>query len=163
MTIYEDKIIESQKNIKLEYLYFIDYTNYRQTKCILKKVPIVKETRQSFYVPKFSDKEFNTSEKWHKKNGEDYSKCYLVKKDSMSAKICDYGYTHRQYYQHPFLAKESFFIKNNAQAIGRKLAESQNPFLLRQIAHNLEMENLIELQYDDDINEKTEGENYARK
>lgn len=163
MTIYEDKIIESQKDTKLEYLYFIDVKDYKGKEHILRKVPIVKETRQSFYVPKISDKEINTSEKWHKKYGEDYSRCYLVKKDTMRAKISDYGCTHEQYYQHPFIAKESYFVQKNAYNIGKELEHSKNPFLLRQIAHNLEMENLIELQYDDDINEKTEGENYATK
>lgn len=162
MTIYEDKISREMKGEKLEYLYFIGDMNRITRKHHLFRVPIIKETKQSYYVPKETTL-YKTAKEWLQKYGEDMSRVYIVKKDTMKAKVSTIGDTHRQYYQHPFLAKESYFIMHNASAIGRALAQSKNPFLLRQIAHNLEMENLIELQYDDDINEKTEGENYATK
>lgn len=150
---------------KIEFLFFIDcettYVNYKPVKkSILRKVPVVQETRYSYYVPMFDF--IKTHDEFGKRYGiydkktekylvADFSKCYLVKKDNMVAKISNCGYTHRQYYQHPFLAKESFFVNQNAYKISEKLKGCKNPYLLRQIAHNLEMksEELIELEYEE--------------
>lgn len=156
MTIYEDKILRELEGKKLEYLYFIGERNRVTGKHHLFRVPIIKETRQSYYVPKETTL-YKTAKEWLEKYGDDMSRLYLVKKDTMKAKISNYGDTHRSYYQHPFIAKEYYFIDQNASRIGRELAQSKNPFLLRQIAHNLEMENLIELQYDEE-KYKTEGD-----
>lgn len=155
------------KSEKIEFLFFIDcettYVNSKPVKKhILRKVPVVQETRYSYYVPMYdfikTHDEFGKrygiyDEKTEKYLVTDFSKCYLVKKENMVAKISNCGYTHRQYYQHPFLAKESYFISQNAHKIAQALRLSNNPFLLRQIAHNLEVEDLVELKYD------LEGEN----
>lgn len=153
------------KEEKIEFLFFIDcettYVNNKPNKkSILRKVPVVQETRYSYYVPMFDF--IKTHEEFGKKYGiydeknekylvTDFSKCFLVKKDNMVAKISNCGYTHRQYYQHPFLAKESFFVNQNAWRIAEKLKGCKNPYLLRQIAHNLEMDRveLIEIEYEE--------------
>ena len=148
---------------KIEFLFFIDcettYVNHKPVKkYILRKVPVVQETRYSYYVSMFNfiktHDEFGKrygiyDEKTEKYLVADFSKCFLVKKDYMVAKISNCGYTHRQYYQHPFLARECFFVQRNADKIGKALSQSKNAFLLRQIAHNLEIENLEELEYED--------------
>lgn len=142
-------------NAKLEYLYYIDVkTHYDKRdernnylkEHILVKVPIIKETSQSYYVPKIYL--YKTVEEYNERYGEDYSHCYLVNKKTMMAKISNCGVTHQMYYQHPFLAKESFFMSANAYKIAEALRQCKNPFLLRQVAHNLEMEGLKELTYD---------------
>jgi len=153
MTIYEDRILKQIEGEKLEYLYLIEKKDWKSSESVLKRVPIIKETKQSYYVPRWS---FVKSKKeFVEKYGEnDTSRMYLVKKDTMRAKVSNCGVTHEQYYQHPFLAKESYFVNINAYAIGKALSASKNPFLLRQVAHNLEMENLKELQYDEDVIEE---------
>ncbi len=147
--------MENNVDAKLEYLYFIDtkthydkrdkFNNYLKEN-ILVRVPIVKETRQSYYVPKGNF--YNSAEEFEKKYQTDFSNCYLVNKKTMMAKISDYGITHQMYYQHPFLAKESYFVSANSYKIAEELKKCKNPSLLRQIAHNLEMEGLKELTYD---------------
>lgn len=142
-------------NTKLEYLYFIEIKTHFDKKdkhnnclkeAVLVKVPIIKETRQSYYVPKVPF--YKTVEEYEKRYQTDFSHCYLVNKKTMMAKISDCGVTHEMYYQHPFLAKESYFVNKNAWKIADALRGCKNPFLLRQIAHNLELEDLEELTYD---------------
>lgn len=146
-------IVEDKRQEKLEFLYFIDskrwYENGKAVnKTVLKKSPIIKETKYSYYVPRLDS--LKTKEDYFKRFGkENYSECHLVKKDTMLAKVSNYGCTHERYYQHPFLAKESFFVERNAYKIGKALSQSKNAFLLRQMAHNLEVENLEELEYED--------------
>lgn len=146
-------IVEDKKQENLEFLYYIDsqrwYENGKAvSKTVLKKSPIIKETKYSYYVPKLCT--FKTKEDYFKRFGkENCSECYLVKKDTMLAKVSNYGCTHERYYQHPFLAKECFFVERNAYKIGKALSQSKNAFLLRQMAHNLEVENLEELEYED--------------
>lgn len=146
-------IVEDKKQENLEFLYYIDsqrkYENGKAvSKTVLKKSPIIKETKYSYYVPKLWT--LKTKEDYFKRFGkENCSECNLVKKDTMLAKVSNYGCTYERYYQHPFLAKESFFVERNANKIGRALSQSKNAFLLRQIAHNLEIENLEELEYED--------------
>ena len=146
-------IVEDKKQENLEFLYYIDsqrrYENGKAvSKTVLKKSPIIKETKYSYYVPKLWT--LKTKEDYFKRFGkENCSECNLVKKGTMLAKVSNYGCTHERYYQHPFLAKESFFVERNADKIGRALSQSKNAFLLRQIAHNLEIENLEELEYED--------------
>lgn len=147
-------------NAKLEYLYFIETIKHFDKKdelnaCIkedvLYKVPIVKETKQSYYVPRHRC--YKTVDEYKKrfKDTDDIKNCFLVNKQTMQAKISDYGSTHRFYYQHPFLAKESHFISKNSVRIADALRQCKNPFLLRQVAHNLELEDLEELTYDFEI------------
>lgn len=159
----------------LEFLYFIEtkthydkrdnFNNYLK-EAILIRVPVIKETKKSYYVPK--NEVYKTAEEYGKRFGvfdeekqsylvPDFSNCYIVNKETMKAKISNIGDTHRTYYQHPFLAKESYFIDQNAYKIAQALRLSKNPFLLRQIAHNLEVEDLVELKYD--FETIKEGEN----
>lgn len=152
--------MNENKEEKIEYLYFIEVkTNFDKKDkhgCFLKedilvKVPIITETRLSYYVPRYSGyKTLNEFRNRFKNDEKEVLKnCYLVNKKTMMAKISNFGSTHERYYQHPFLAKESFFVTNNSYKIAEKLKSCKNPFLLRQIAHNLEMEEeLVELKLD---------------
>ena len=166
---------EKAKRGQFEYLYYIDtkieYNKKDEKGEYLKEdycisVPIIKETRCSYYVPK--NEFYKTVEEYGIRFGildkekqcylvSDFSNCYIVNKKTMKAKISNIGDTHRTYYQHPFLAKESYFISQNAHKIAQALRLSNNPFLLRQIAHNLEVEDLVELKYD--FETIKEGEN----
>ena len=154
--------MNDNKEEKIEYLYFIkvktnfgkkDKHGYFLKEHKLVKVPIITETRLSYYVPKFSGyKTLNEfMDRFKNDEKEVLKNCYLVNKKTMMAKISNYGVTHERYYQHPFLAKESFFVNQNAYKISEKLKGCKNPYLLRQIAHNLEMksEELIELEYEE--------------
>lgn len=63
------------------------------------------------------------------------------------------------YFTHPFLVKETYYIEQNASKIAKALEKCQNPFLLRQIAHNLEIEEqLKDINYSDELL-KEKGEN----
>ena len=109
----------------------------------LRRFPIVQETKFSYFVPKYFKMSKEECEKLIKANDNKYTEyCYMIKKDTMKSKV-----ESEQYFTEPFLAKESFFISRNAERIGRELSHSKNAYLLRQIAHNLELDDLEELEY----------------
>ena len=140
-------------NDDLKFLYYIDCkVEYKDLKAIkndiLYKVPVLKETKYSYYVPKINL--YKTAEEFLVRYGEVNNRnTYLVKKENFRAKISDYGYTHRQYYEHPYLAEESYFVNKNAYKISKALEHSRNPYLLRQVAHNLEIDDLDELKVEE--------------
>lgn len=139
------------KKGNIDHLYYIDTeidyhklnntvsTAYRVDKLV--SVPIIKETNKYYYVSMFAN-QFKTAEEFRERISDMncLKCCYKVDKNTMKAVSKP-----RQYFTHPFIAKENYFVERNAYKIGQALGKCKNAYLLRQVAHNLELGELEEL------------------